>query len=1052
MEDAEAQHTSAAGSPGDNRPVEWGTKRAPCLQELISGFGRAARGGIRGMLKLHSGCGCSDAQPPIRGICLPSCAPHWGCSLTRIGGVLRRRWPRAPSKRNSYAASLRTAQRRLIAMAISPCASLGGLGTELPGGLAECAIESACKGFNCGAMVRKSHGVAWMIGAPTGFWGKLQKDGERVRMWHPLVDHSADVAACCDALLRRTVLRSRLARLGGQDDLDDVQIARLCVLASLHDIGKFNLGFQNKAIAHPPFVAGHVQEVACLFNGQMDGALTTRLAEAIGARWLAAWSDDRDTALRLLLAAIGHHGRPASICTSRAVQQVYWNPAGKLDPWDGIQALRKSAMAWFPAAEGSPGRPLPNAPEFQHGFSGLVMLADWLGSDDRLFPYSEPHEGDRIELSRERALGAIREIGIQAEPFRRSLGTSPIGFERICEHVPRPAQAATLALPVGTPGGALTILEAETGSGKTEAALIRFLHLLQAGRVDGMYFALPTRTAATQIHKRVVAAVARAFPDPSLRPPVVLAVPGYFAVDDREGQNGLAPFEVLWNDDPTQRYRYRGWAAERPKRYMAGAVVVGTIDQVLLSALTVNHSQMRSTALSRVLLVVDEVHASDAYMTRILEEVLRFHLQAGGQAFLMSATLGSVARDRLLSRVSDGGHLALKDAEALPYPVLVQSYTGSPAQRIPIPEHTMPRSIHCELVPDMGSPMAVASRALAAATAGAKVLVIRNTVSDCIATQIASEGSARDSGAAGLLHRCAGVVAPHHARYARADRVASDQAIEEAYGKNRQSGGRVAVATQTVQQSLDLDADLLITDLCPIDVLLQRIGRLHRHSRARPVDFSAAKVIVLVPEDRDMSRWIRNDGSALGPHGLGTVYSDLRILEATRRLLEKDPVLQVPAGCRAAVERTTHPDALRAVVADLGGSWASHSRHVTGHTLSHRQVASLNLLRRDRAFDDPDVCFPDQELERHIRTRLGEGDRLALFEPALSGPFGNVVECLTLPAHMTRSAGPDETPRDTAPVEGGFYFRFGAGRYRYDRLGLRLLDTDPTGTEDDPDE
>jgi CRISPR-associated endonuclease/helicase Cas3 len=135
-----------------------------------------------------------------------------------------------------------------------------------------------------------------------------------------------------------------------------------------------------------------------------------------------------------------------------------------------------------------------------------------------------------------------------------------------------------------------------------------------------MYFALPTRTAATQMHQRVYEAITRAFPSESTRPPVVLAVPGYIAVDDGVAHR-LPGFEVLWNDNEAERFRFRGWAAENPKRYLAGPIVVGTIDQVLLSTLMVSHAHMRATALLRQFLVVDEVHASDSYMIALLRSV-----------------------------------------------------------------------------------------------------------------------------------------------------------------------------------------------------------------------------------------------------------------------------------------------------------------------------------------------------------------------------------------------------------------------------------------------
>src|SRR5690606_34187295 len=133
-------------------------------------------------------------------------------------------------------------------------------------------------------------------------------------------------------------------------------------------------------------------------------------------------------------------------------------------------------------------------------------------------------------------------------------------------------------------------------------------------------------------------------------------------------------FEVLWNDDDRERWRHRGWAAEHPKRYLAGAIVVGTIDQVLLSTLQVGHAHLRSTALLRHLLIVDEVHASDEYMSSLLEAVLRYHSRAGGHAFLMSATLGCEVRARFRGRKAAA--LRLEEAKCALYPVVHDGRIG----------------------------------------------------------------------------------------------------------------------------------------------------------------------------------------------------------------------------------------------------------------------------------------------------------------------------------------------------------------------------------------
>ena len=171
--------------------------------------------------------------------------------------------------------------------------------------------------------------------------------------------------------------------------------------------------------------------------------------------------------------------------------------------------------------------------------------------------------------------------------------------------------------------------------------------MYEAELVDGIYFALPTRSAATQIHDRVRRFVDSAFPE-GHRPDVFLAVPGYSHEADDENST-LQDYPVWWDQALDDDIHGRRWAAERPKRYLAAQIAVGTVDQAMLAALKVRHSHMRAACLARNLLVVDEVHASDTYMGTILRALLEAHLGAGGHAVLTSATLGSIARRRWLT-------------------------------------------------------------------------------------------------------------------------------------------------------------------------------------------------------------------------------------------------------------------------------------------------------------------------------------------------------------------------------------------------------------------
>ncbi len=856
--------------------------------------------------------------------------------------------------------------------------------------------------------------------------------------WLSVADHSADVAACCEALLNRTLLRRRLATLGGRADLDPRQVARLSVLSALHDLGKFSIGFQNKAaVREADFTCGHLPAALGLLFCAQRHRWSEQVWTVLPGHQLASWGDEAGMA-ELIVATIGHHGRP--VVPPAQIEERWWAPRRGLDPLAALAELVAATREWFLDAWESGGEPLPTNPEFQHAWCGLVTLADWLGSDSRRFPLGSDAGADRMTAARRWAHEALSDLGLDAVPARHALGVVAPGYERVATGlVPRPAQERMLEVPL-PPSGGIVVLEAETGSGKTEAALAYYLRLFHAGLVDGLYFALPTRAAARQIYERIRTVVERfAFPDLAEPPPVVLAVPGYIVVDGVEAKR-LAPFEVLWPDDRNERRRHRGWAGEHPKRYLAGAVVVGTVDQVLLSGLTVSHAHMRATSLVRQLLVVDEVHASDIYMTRVLESVLDRHLAAGGHVLLMSATLGAAARSRLLAAGAPRTSRRVpprEEAVLVPYPLISIRARGGEPELLAVEHSGADKQVQLRLRPWLEDAEAIARHALDEAGRGARVLVIRNTVAGCQQLQLALEAALGERDPS-LLFRCKGVLAPHHSRFARPDRRLLDQAIENDFGVGRGSGGRVAVATQTVEQSLDIDADLLLTDLCPADVLLQRIGRLHRHRRERPAGFERAAVTVLEP-GYELGAKIHENGKGAGTHGLGRVYEDLRAVEACRRLIAANPMVSIPADNRRLVEEGTHPEALHALTTSLGEAWQRHERHVLGTLLGQGRIASLNLLRTDRPFDpeDPAIEFPR---DSKIPTRLGEDDRLVRFAEPPAGPFGEEIRELTVPWFMIEKAPPpaeEEQAREVIADEGGFTFLFGRWGFRYNRLGLR---------------
>lgn len=870
-----------------------------------------------------------------------------------------------------------------------------------------------------------------MKGEPTGFWAKLKQDKDgKILEWHPLMAHSADVAVVTEALLTKTILNQRVATLIGWEKLSESHIARLSVLAVIHDAGKVNHGFQNKMDKSKQPRAGHVSTIIELLDADLK--YQEKLLIPLGIDKVLPWFPDQITAIHFLLATWGHHGRPVPI--QHHFKATLWEENSVRNPEKGLLELGEALQLWFPKAYDEDIEPFPADPVFQHTFNGLLTLADWLGSDQKFFKFAD-YDDSYIETARKNAADAVEKLALDPHKPRKNLGTDPIQFNRIADFKPFEIQQQCLDLPIYK-NGSLTILESDTGSGKTEAALARFVRLYQEELVDGMYFAVPTRSAATQLYDRVVEATRHAFPNESTRPPVVQAVSGYIKADAEEAQ-ALPDFKVLWPEDKRDLLRERGWAAEHPKRYLAGAIVVGTIDQVFLSTLQVNHAHMRAAALLRHFLVVDEVHSSDAYMTKLLDRVLDYHLAAGGHALLMSATLGTASRVHLTTK-NRMNVPEPDEAKNISYPLL----THVDAKRTNPKEYHAASSgkqkkVNIETKDIATSEDDIAEFVIEQAKAGARVLIIRNLVKDCIKTQKAIEEKAGAN--SNLLFKVNGVAAPHHSRFAPDDRSRLDQEIETFFGKNTDKHSVIVVATQTVEQSLDIDADILITDLCPMDVLLQRIGRLHRHERTRPDGFETASCVIVTPEERDLSESIDHNGKgSKGNHGLGTVYQDLRTIEATWRILEDESMnyWNIPKHNRELVERATHPTILRSLVTELGETWEQHQQHIAGQEFADKQLPGLVGIDFSKPFGESGFA----EDLKQVKTRLGRDDYRIKLSKGVDGPFGEKVSELKINEWQIKVV-PDETDLEedaVQPFEGGFRFAFYGKNFRYDRFGLDL--------------
>lgn len=389
----------------------------------------------------------------------------------------------------------------------------------------------------------------------------------------------------------------------------------------------------------------------------------------------------------------------------------------------------------------------------------------------------------------------------------------------------------------------------------------------------------------------------------------------------------------------------------------------------------------------------------------------------------MSATLGASARAEFL-HPAEARPTVDTNQQAINRPYPAVSFGQGDIEPIP-PISENGKCVRIEPVTTLEFPETLLPRLAESVRSGQRVLVVLNTVSRVIALARAAEEA--DPELARFLFTCRGLRCPHHGRFARPDREILDQEVSLRLGKDSPDGAVLLIGTQTLEQSLDIDADWLVTDLCPVDVLLQRIGRLHRHNRGlRPT----AQCTVMLPEKEDMSEYLNKKGEVTSgvPAGLGLVYEDLRILQLTRDLVQAAPLIEIPRDNRRLVESATNPERLATLHGHL---WDAHAQRLEG-LYGAQESAAHNALIPGEHFGD--FLFPDG-LEPRLATRLGLNDRRLSLGGNFLSPFGQTIDSVDIPGHLAR--GLDQEEADSVePVDGLLTIRAGSLTFNYSRYGL----------------
>jgi CRISPR-associated endonuclease/helicase Cas3 len=671
------------------------------------------------------------------------------------------------------------------------------------------------------------------------YWGKAQPKDQQEQDWHPVAYHGLDVAAAGAALFdARPKLLRTLAVISGLPE----SVARQWFLfgLALHDIGKLADCFQCKVPERwhhkhswtrgPAADPGHGRIGATLWStgcrsfrsrgghpfAAYFGADAQRNGEALAA--FESWFN----------AICGHHGRPVE--ASGGVLSDIISAEALADASNYVEACARLIAPCVPI-----DCELPDANRMIRSswlVAGLAMLADWIGSNQAWFNYTAPvHSLDAYwAIAQERAHNALIKSGLSVTEIACNY-TLAEALPGISHPTSTPLQDWA-ANDVVVQGQSLIVIEDLTGAGKTEAGLIVAHRLMRAGAAEGLYWALPTMATADVLYRRLADSYRNLFDNPAATSLVLAHSAREFNDVFRKsiefgGTNVIqSAYSETHEDDgdanlPASAACARWIADDRRKTFLAD-VGVGTIDQAVLGILPSKHQAMRLVGLSRRVLVVDEIHSLDAYQNALVEALLEFHAALGGSAILISATLTLAARQKLAKAFARGaGWPAPKLVEPhFPLATIIDQQ-GAHEQRLKSGRGTR-RDLPVRRLDDAASAMAVLSDA---AREGRAAVWIRNTVQDALDAQRDLQGLLPDV-QIGLFH----------ARFALGDRLRIQEGVLESFGrasegKQRQ---RILIATQVVEQSIDADWDVMISDLAPVDLLIQRAGRLHRHDHRPP--------------------------------------------------------------------------------------------------------------------------------------------------------------------------------------------------------------------------
>lgn len=628
--------------------------------------------------------------------------------------------------------------------------------------------------------------------------------------------------------------------------------------------------------------------------------------------WLTAHGAPKRASKQVASIIGAHHGRPAAGNLAelrgrkRALGKPEWNAVrAELLTWlDERIGFAAYSMQWPKAFR----IPLP----VQVTMSAAIIMADWLASNEQFFPLRQLDESISPpvpaptdlqtrwdwawdEVAMPRAWAPATPSGDVAHLCRARFGWGP-------ERTPRPLQQMAVDIARSGPIG-IMIIEAEPGCGKTEAAFLASEIMGAQWGAHGVFVALPTQATTNAMFTRFASWV-DALPGAEADVPAwALTLAHGKASLNEEFAQRMAEVDAFRSSDKFEHVSgiydddteglvnavAHQWFRGRKHRLLAN-FGVGTIDQLLMAGLKQKHLMLRHLAMAGKVVIIDECHASDEFMNVYLDTVLEWLGHYGTPVIALSATLTEERRRRMLQAYAPDAAWH-SGTEAYPRITWTDAQRSSINAR-PVPGHAPSRRVLWQWTDDDDEKLA--SLVQHELRDGGCALVVRNTVKDAqrVATMLDETLD------------CDVILA--HSRFLAADRATRDADLVHRFGPASGTGTRphkaVVVATQVVEQSLDVDFDVLITDLAPIDLLFQRIGRLHRHGwRTRPAALEQARVHIITELDGD---------HRTGSSGSRFVYGKHLLLRTALVLQEHGHALSLPDDIAPLVGRALGTDRL----------------------------------------------------------------------------------------------------------------------------------------------